>query len=120
MNNEKNNKNLVIFGIGDFAYLVHYYLRTDSDYNVNAFCVDDNYCNAQSFDNLPLIPYSRLKEEYPPENTDLFVAIGYSKLNSIREKIYNKLKTEGYKFINYIHSTSISPPRTIFISVKTA
>lgn len=112
--NTSKNKKLVIFGNSDFAHLVYYYFDTDSDYNVEAFCVDDEYLNAKSFDNLPLIPYSRLKKEYPPETTYLFVAIGYKKLNSIRENIFNKLKSMGYKFANYIHGSNISPPHKDF------
>ena len=33
----------------------------------------------------------------------LFVAIGYSKMNSIREKYYKKLKKKNYKFASFIH-----------------
>ena len=40
---------LVIFGIGDLAGLLYYYLNNDSNYEVVAFCVDKQYLNLKIF-----------------------------------------------------------------------
>ena len=70
-----NNQNVIIFGNSNFAKLVHYYLKTNSDYNIVAFCVDDEYINTDTFDGLPLISYSKLKKEYSSNDFKMFVAI---------------------------------------------
>ena len=44
--------------------------------------------------------------KYSREDCDMFVAIGYSKVNTIREKICRKCRNIGYKLVNYISPKS--------------
>lgn len=99
---------VIIFGNSDFAELVYTYMKYDSDFDIVAFCVDDEYVKSDKFCDLPLIPFSKINS-YPPSEYKFFVAIGYLKLNSIRKDIYIRIKNLGYKFISYIHSSVILP-----------
>ena len=39
-------KRVIVFGTADFASLAHFYLRHDSPYEVEAFCVSEEYLPA--------------------------------------------------------------------------
>lgn len=95
---------IIIFGNSDFAYLASIYLK--EQYEIVAYCVDDEYVNSDTFLNKPLLPFSCLGKLYPKDEYSIFIAIGYKKINSVREKIYNKIHEKGYKCISYIHPTA--------------
>jgi sugar O-acyltransferase (sialic acid O-acetyltransferase NeuD family) len=97
-------KNLVIFGFGDIAQLAYYYFRTDSNYNVVAFTVDNAYITEHQFCGLPVIPFEDIHNKYPPESNDFFVALSYSKINAVRKEKYLAAKALGYQLASYISS----------------
>lgn len=97
-------KNLVIFGAGDIAQLAYHYFTADSDYNVVAFTVDSQYVKAQEFCDLPLIAFEDIVEKFPPTDYSLFIALSYTKLNSIRKNKYVVAKQFGYDLASYISS----------------
>lgn len=102
--------NVVIFENSSFAELVYSYMVSDGNFNVVAFCVDDEYADSDTFCDLPLIPFSKIKD-YSPDKYKFFVAIGYQKLNTIRKNIYLRLKDLGYSFVSYIHSSVVLPAK---------
>ncbi len=97
-------KKLVIFGFKDIADLAHYYFTQDSDYDVVAFTVDSDYKSSDEYNGLPLVAFEELTEHYPPNQFDLFIAMGYSKLNQLRKDRYNAAKDKGYRLASYISS----------------
>ncbi|EMS77642.1 acetyltransferase [Desulfotignum phosphitoxidans] len=97
-------KSLVIFGMGDIAQLAYYYFSTDSDYIVSAFTLDKDYMTSDTFCNLPVVPFDKVRKHYPPENYDMFIAISYSQLNRIRKEKYFAAKAMGYRLASYISS----------------
>lgn len=97
-------KKLIIFGNTDEAQLAHYYFTTDSQYKVVAFTVESNYCDGSTLLGLPVINFDGILETFGPADHDIFVAIGYSNLNSLRKRIYEKCKAIGYSLPSYISS----------------
>lgn len=97
-------KPLVIFGTGDIAQLAHYYFSNDSTFEVVAFSIDASYVKEPVFCGLPVITFEQISEIYPPIDNDFFVALSYSKLNSIRKEKYLAAKEKGYKLVNFISS----------------
>ncbi len=97
-------KPVIIFGTGDIAELAHFYLHHDSDYEVTAFTVDSDYLKESEFCGLPVVPFEKIQESHPPERFDMFIALSYSKLNSIRTNKYQGAKEKGYTLISYISS----------------
>lgn len=95
---------LVVFGNTNLADMANYYFEHDSDYQVDAFVVDDEFYEDDSFCSKPVVPFSKIVIEYPPTEYDLFVAIGYTNQNKTREKIYHKCKELGYNLPSYISS----------------
>lgn len=97
-------KALVIFGSGDIAQLAHYYFTTDSEYDVLAFTVDLAYQTEKTFCNLPVIAFEEIADIYPPEECAIFIALSYSKLNSVRKEKYLLAKGMGYQLASFISS----------------
>jgi sugar O-acyltransferase (sialic acid O-acetyltransferase NeuD family) len=105
---------VIIFGMTDNGELAHYYLNNDSEHEVVAFTTDKEYLDGKdSFKDLPLVAFEELKDKYPPSEYKLFIAIGYSQVNKVREEKYNEAKAMGYEFVSYISSKA-----TIFDNVK--
>lgn len=98
-------KKLIIFGNSDFAQLVTYYL--EKQYDIVAYCVDNEYILGNSFMEKPLVSLENVKEIYPPNEYCMFVAIGYHKMNTIREEKFKYLKELGYSFATYIHPSAV-------------
>lgn len=98
---------LVIYGIGPFAKLLHYYLTNDSDYEVVAFCADEAYIKEKEFCGLPIVAFEDVEDIYKPKEYKMLVAVGYSKMRN-RKIMFEKAKAKNYVLVNYIHSSVIN------------
>ncbi len=99
-----SSKKLIIFGTGQIAEEITNYFKHDSDYEVEAFSVDDKYYKKKNFMNKPVVPFSKLKNKYSPKFFKIFIAIGYTNLNQLRFRKYLEAKKRGYKFVSYVSS----------------
>jgi sugar O-acyltransferase (sialic acid O-acetyltransferase NeuD family) len=98
-------KDVIIFGVQDFAELAHYYLEHDSDYTVVAFCVNKDYLpEDKQFKGLPVVPFENVVELYSPSDYLFFAPMAPKKMNTLRESIYHQAKDKGYQFISYVSS----------------
>ncbi len=97
-------KRLVIFGAGDIAQLAHYYFSHDSDYSIAAFTVDRDFLKDNQYCGLPLVAFEDVAKYHPPATHDMFVALSYAKLNTLRKEKYLAGKAMGYEMASYISS----------------
>lgn len=95
---------LVIFGAGDIARLAHYYFTRDSEHEVVAFTVDEQYRQGDTFLGLPLLPFEEVTKSYSPSEYKMFVAIGYAGMNKLRAQKYSQGKHCGYELVSYVSS----------------
>jgi sugar O-acyltransferase (sialic acid O-acetyltransferase NeuD family) len=100
-------KNLIIFGTSELAELAHFYFTNDSDFEVVAFTVDDNFVKNEMLLGLPVIPFSEIVNKFPPEENSMHVALSYSKLNQLRQEKYEQAKKAKYILASYICSKSV-------------
>jgi len=103
-------KKLIIFGSGDIAQLAHHYFSHSSDYEVIAFCVDASYLTETILCKLPVIPFENIITLYPPTEYVFFIALSYSKLNSVRKEKFLAIKELGYTCTSFIspHATVLN------------
>ena len=101
------NKQVVIFGLGDFAQVAYVYLSEDSDYEVVAFTVHERYIETPTLLGLEVVPFERLEERFPPDRYAIFVAVGFSRLNRSRTDVYHECKRRGYSLISYVSSRAL-------------
>lgn len=100
----EKTKKLVIVGAGEFAGIALEYFTFDSEYEVVAFAVDEQYKASDEYMGLPLISFHDLREQYPPDDYHVFAAIAYSKLNRDRRRVFKACKELGYTCASYISS----------------
>lgn len=101
---------LVIFGTAEIAALARYYFENDGDRRVSAFTVDDSFVQADSFEGLPVVPFSEAVSRYSPAECDMFVALSYRGLNRLRQDKYEQAKAAGYRLASYVCSKSVTWP----------
>jgi len=103
-------KPVVIFGIGAFAEILHFYFTHDTDRKVVAFTVDPTYLKESTFCGLPVVSYEEVTKLYPPESFDMCLAIGHQKkgrfidIVEARKKKYEDALAKGYDLVTYISS----------------
>jgi sugar O-acyltransferase (sialic acid O-acetyltransferase NeuD family) len=95
---------LVLIGAGEFAQIACEYFEHDSDYDVVAFSVEQEYLAQPALADRPVVPYETLEALYPPSDVEVFVAIPASKLNRLRTRFYQDAKRRGYRFATYVSS----------------
>jgi len=101
---QKKTKQLLIFGAAEIAELAKFYFDLDSEYQVVAFVVDDEFYSEPTFEGLKVIPWSSVLKKYPPSDFSMHVALSYKGLNSLRESKFNQCKSAGYDLASYISS----------------
>lgn len=95
---------VIIFGVGQIAEIAHFYLTHDSEHEVVAFTVDQEYLTDKVFHGLPVVVYETIVENYPPAEYKLFIPISYKKVNKLRAEKFIDAKNKGYQCVSYISS----------------
>ena len=93
---------LVIFGTEAIARLANFYFSKQSDYQVCAFTVDRAYLRADIFCGLPVVALEDVARRFPPSDYSMFIAVGYTKMNKIRETKYHAAKELGYALASFV------------------
>lgn len=98
-------KKLIIFGNGKITEAVYNSMIDDKSFNykIECFCVEKKYKKKKTFLGLPNYDFETIEKKFSPSKHLFFVAIGYQKLNQIREKIFYRVKKKGFKLISYVH-----------------
>ncbi len=68
----------MLFGNGHFAEVAYHYLTHDSDYEIIVFTVDSDYCDAESFKSLPLLPFEIIEKHYSPSSFSFFTPLSFT------------------------------------------
>ena len=103
-------KQVLIFGVGDFARVARFYLQHDSDLDVAAFTVHEKYIVAPDVLGLPVVPWEHALETHAPSEYDMLIAVGYSKVNKNRAVIFEEASRAGYDMITYVCSKATTWP----------
>lgn len=95
---------MIIFGAGQIAEIAHFYFTNDTDTPVSGFVVDDEFVNSDSFCGLPVVALSECSQVWSPLQHRAFVALSYSKVNTLKKRKFMQLAGIGYEFETYISS----------------
>jgi sugar O-acyltransferase (sialic acid O-acetyltransferase NeuD family) len=109
------NRDIVIFGTGDFAEVATCYFESDSDYRVRAFTCDRGQCSSNTLLGRPVIPFEELANHFPPSAVaGIFVAVGYRRLNQGRLDVTLRIRSIGYAPVSFISTrASLTGPITV-------
>jgi len=95
---------IIIVGDGETAELAYEYFTHDSPHEVAAFCVEEKYKTKSELFGLPVLPFERIETSHPPADYLAFVAISYTKLNRVRQRLFLETKSKGYRLTSYVSS----------------
>ncbi len=96
---------IIIYGIGKFPQLLSIYLQDKFD--IVGYTVEKEYLSQNQFLEKPVIAFEDIEKEYNPKEFSCFVAIGYSYINKLRERIVKEVKAKKYNLVSYVHPSSI-------------
>jgi sugar O-acyltransferase (sialic acid O-acetyltransferase NeuD family) len=97
---DKNNS-LLIVGDGEFAQIAYEYFTYDSDYEIVAFSVENEFLKRERLFDLPVVPFEELEHHYDPTIHKVFVAVTQT---PIRQRLYEEVKIKGFCPISYVSS----------------
>ena len=95
---------IVIVGDGETAELAYEYFTHDSPHEVVAFSVERAYAEKERLFDLPVVHFEELEKLYDPAAHKAFVAISYTQLNRVRERLFRETKRKGYECVSYVSS----------------
>ena len=93
---------LVIFGNKEMSLMARYYFETTGNFKVVAFTVDDEFFDEDHIEGVPVVPASKIADEFDPKDYQAHVALSYRNMNKNREAKYNLLKSLGFRLANYV------------------
>ena len=93
---------VLIFGMGQVAEVIWHYLAHESEHRPVGFTVDAEYLTTEELCGLPVVPFERATEVFPPEACAIFVAMSYRKLNTLRAAKLAEAEALGYRAIAYV------------------
>lgn len=92
----------IIFGTSGFAELVHFYLENDADYEIVAFT--ETKPQMDVFLDRPVVAFDEVEKLFSPQDHEMFVAVGYRKMNALRKEFCEQARLKGYHLLSYISS----------------
>lgn len=109
-------KKIIIVGVNEYAQMIRYYVENEnlspcvvSGYAIEKQYIDNDYSNLD----LPVYALEDLLHESEKEKYCFLLAIGYSDMNRIRERLMCKILNAGFQILSYIHPTAVVSQKSI-------
>lgn len=105
---EANMEKIIIFGVSKISHVMYTAIKDDIETNLQVcgFCVDEQYYNEKELFGLPVVKFEEVERIFNPNEYKMLVAIGYHKMNRVREEKCAEAKAKGYKLVSYISSNA--------------
>jgi sugar O-acyltransferase (sialic acid O-acetyltransferase NeuD family) len=104
---------VVLFGNGPVAKATYLTLTHDSANTVAGFTVDREYIDEETLFDLPVVPFDTVESYFSADEYQMFIAIGYARVNQLRAKRYYQAKGKGYQLISHVSSRAIVTPEVV-------
>ncbi|HEX2817020.1 MAG TPA: acetyltransferase [Phenylobacterium sp.] len=95
-------RDVIIFGIGQVAEVIHHYLTEEGGRNVVAFTVDAAYRTAEDVFGVPVVDFEDVEQRFPPDTHEMFVAISFKGVNKLREAKVAEAEAKGYALTSHV------------------
>ena len=94
-------QDVIIFGSGQVAEVIHYYITRESDRRVVAFTVDGEYASENMHLGLPVVPFEEIVKTFPPDRFGMFVGMSFRNINTLRTRKVGEAEAKGYTLISH-------------------
>lgn len=98
------SKRIVVFGVGQWAELSHFYFTHDSPHEVVGFTVDGDYLEEARFHDLPVVEWDDVEDRFSPSEVSMFVPISFKRMSHARAAKLEEAKEKGYDIVSYVSS----------------
>lgn len=103
---EDRPRRILIFGIGTGADTARRYIERDTPHKVVGYLVDREFLGDPIFNGRPVAAVDDAVATFPPDDVLAFVPLGSARMNMLRAEKYQLLKSLGYRFFSYVHSSN--------------
>ncbi len=93
---------IILFGTGQMAQVVEYYIKKDNAFEICAYCMDRDYIKEDTFHGKPVVAFEDIEKQFSPEIYKMALPISFKHLNKYREQKYLAAKAKGYQCVSYI------------------
>lgn len=93
---------ILIIGANNYAVELLREIEQETPLRIDAFSTYKAYKQMDVLDNLPVIAFEEIKDTYPDAQVSVIIAIGYTQMNGIREKVYRDCLEQGFRICGYI------------------
>ena len=100
------SEKLIIVGVGLFSEVALAYFTECSNYEVVAFAEEQGYVDNKSekvFHGKPVIPFEESANYYSVSDHKMFIAVGNSRMNHVRARLFREAENQGFELISYVH-----------------
>lgn len=94
---------LIIVGTGLFAEVARDYFEEYTAFEVVAFACHERFMTKSQINGVDVVTIETMVDYFATSDYKVFVAVGYGKMNKMREAVYKEIKSLGYTFTNFIH-----------------
>jgi sugar O-acyltransferase (sialic acid O-acetyltransferase NeuD family) len=114
-------RDVIIFGMGQVAEVIHHYLTEEGGRNVVAFTVDAEFRTAETVFDLPVVDFEEVEQRFPPDTHEMFVAMSFKQVNKAREAKVAAAEAKGYRLASHVSprasvwSKFVAQPNTIIM-----
>ncbi|MTH54511.1 hypothetical protein GKZ89_13990 [Bacillus mangrovi] len=103
---------IIIFGVGDLAKQLYYYISREEKYELEYFCVNKSFFSESKYLGKEVITFEDCLGFLSNKEYKFILGVGYKNLK-MRKIIFDMIKEKGFDFINYI-----SPSATVYGDIK--
>lgn len=100
-------KKILIVGASSTSKSVYKFILDHNLFDVLGFVVDKEYKISDEYCGIPLFDFDSLPKSFNKEEDYIFVAIQWNRLNADRRDVYERLKSNGFKFANIISPNAV-------------
>jgi sugar O-acyltransferase (sialic acid O-acetyltransferase NeuD family) len=93
---------IVLFGTGHVAAVVRFILEQESAYRVVALTADAGGQAGPAAADLEVVPFESVAERFPPASHGMLVAVGYSRMNAVRQALCQRARAKGYELVSHV------------------
>lgn len=104
-----SKRKLLVFGVGPSADVAAELFRRSEQYEFVGFVLDRQFLNATHHGGFPIFAYEDIRNSFGPESYEIFVSVGYRRLNRLRAEVCARVQNDGYVLPTLIQDRGAMP-----------
>ncbi len=74
---------------------------------IYGFTIESRYRRSDKYLDLPIVDFENVEKYFPPDEYGIYICLGYTNMNSERERIFKTAQEKGYEILSFIHPTAV-------------